>query len=89
MNKIDGQKVIEFIEGYYHRKLENVEIKALSEELKNFTYDSFMKELKFPLLKRVEYFTVSQLHKIVEEFKELENLKERLGIKSFDEIYEN
>lgn len=89
MDNNDLIKIIEFIEGYYHRKLEKTEIKALSEELKDFTYDSFMKELKFPLLKKVEYFTVAQLHKIIEEFKELEKLKERLGIKSFDEIYEN
>lgn len=89
MNKIDGQKTIEFLEGYYHRKLEKTEIIVLSEELRDFTYDSFMEEIKFPLLKKVEYFTVAQLHKIVEESKELVRFRESLGIKSFDELYEN
>lgn len=89
MNKLDGQKTIEFIEGYYHRKLETSEIKALSEELKDYTYEDFINELKFPLLKKVEYFTVANLHKIILENKEIEEYKKNLGIKSLDELYEN
>lgn len=89
MNKLDGQKVIEVIEGYYHRKLEPAEIKALSEELKDWNFEMFEKELKYPLLKKIEYFSVAQLHKIIEGYKQLEELKKRLGIKSFEELYEN
>ena len=89
MNKVDGQKLIEFIEGYYHRKLEPNEIKALAEELKDYDYDKFTENIKFPLLKKVEYFTVSNLHKIIEEDKELQEFKKHLGIQSWNEIYEN
>ena len=89
MNKTDGQKIIEFIEGYYHRKLEQGEIKTLAEELKNYDYQKFMDNLKFPLLKKVDFFTVASLHKIIEEDQELERFKQSLGIKSFDELYEN
>ena len=89
MNKIDGQKVIEFIEGYYHRKLEQTEVKALAEELRDYDYDKFMENIKFPLLKKVEYFTVASLHKIIEDDKELEEFKKHLGIQSWDELYDN
>lgn len=89
MNKVDGQRVIEVIEGYYHRKLENSEIKALAEEMKDFTYEMFEQHLKFPLLKRIDYFTIAKLHQLIEEYRELEKLKHSLGISSFDELYEN
>ena len=89
MNKLDGQKIIEFIEGYYHRKLEPNEIKALAEELKDYDYDKFTENIKFPLLKKFEYFTVSNLHKIIKENKELEEFKKHLGITTWDELYEN
>ena len=89
MNKTDGQKIIEFIEGYYHRKLDPSEVKTLAEELKNYDYQKFMDNLKFPLLKKVDFFTVASLHKIIEEDQELERFKQSLGIKSFDELYEN
>lgn len=82
-------KTIEFIQGSYAKKLESYEIKLIKEELKGYTFDDFMKELKPPLLRRVEYFSVQRLHQIIEENKELQRLKESLGIKSFDELYEN
>lgn len=82
-------RVIDFIEGYYSRKLDNNEIKAIKFELKNFDFEKFHKELSFQLLKKVEYFTVASLHKIIEEYKEIQKFKESLGINSFDEIYEN
>lgn len=89
MNKTDGQKIIEFIEGYYHRKLEPSEVKTLAEELKNYDYNSFMENLKTPLLQRVGYFTMAELHKIIEEDKELERYKRSLGVQSLNELYEN
>lgn len=82
-------KVIDFIEGYYSRKLDVKEIKAIKEELKDYDYEKFMNNLKFPLLKKVEYFKVQALHNIIEEDKDLQHLKDSLGIKSFDELYEN
>ena len=89
MNNDDLEKVVEFIEGAYSRKLEIAEIKLLKDELKDYTYESFMENIKYPLLQKVDYFKVQALHKIIEEDKELQDLKESLGIKSFDELYEN
>lgn len=89
MDNNNLEKVVEFIEGAYNRKLEIAEIKLLKEELKDYTYESFMENIKYPLLKKVDYFKVQALHKIIEEDKELQDLKESLGIKSFDELYEN
>lgn len=89
MNKIDGQKVVDFIEGYYHKKLEVNEIKALSEELKDFDFGFFENNFKKILLKRFEYFSVANLHSVIEDYKKSENLKKQLGIKSFEELYEN
>ena len=63
-------RVVDFIEGYYSRKLDSNEIKAIKFE-------------------KVEYFTVAQLHKIIEEYKETQKFKESLGVNSFDELYEN
>lgn len=82
-------RVIDFIEGYYSRKLDSNEIKAIKFELKDFNFEKFHKELSFPLLKKVEYFTVAQLHKIIEEYKDLQAMKSDLGINSFEELYEN
>lgn len=89
MNKVDGTKIVNFIEGYYRRKLEKNEIIALSIELKDFTYEDFIEKLKKPLLKRVEYFSVAQLSQIIQDYREKEKLKERLGINDFEELYEN
>ncbi len=82
-------RVIDFIEGYYSRKLDSNEIKAIKFELKNFDFEKFHKELSFQLLKRVEYFSVAQLHKIIDEYKKIQKFKESLGINSFDELHEN
>ena len=89
MNKVDGTKIVSFIEGYYRRKLEKNEIIALSIELKDFTYEDFIEKFKKPLLKRVEYFSVAQLSQIIQDYREKEKLKERLGINDFEELYEN
>ena len=89
MEDDDLVKVVDFIEGYYNRKLDVKEIKIIKEELKDYTYESFMENIKYPLLKKADYFKVQALHKVILENKELQDLKERLGIKSFDELYEN
>lgn len=83
------EKVIAFIEGNYNRTRTGKEIVALKEELKDYDYEKFINNLKFPLLKKVEYFTVQALHKIVEDDKDLQHLRDSLGIKSFEELYEN
>ena len=57
--------------------------------MKGYDYDKFMENIKFPLLKKVEYFTVASLHKIIEDDKELEEFKKHLGITSWEELYDN
>lgn len=89
MNKEDFGKIVEFIEGNYSRALAKNELVVMKEELKDYTYESFMENIKYPLLKKADYFKVQALHKIIEEDKELQDLKDRLGIKSFGELYEN
>ena len=89
MDREDFNKIIEFIEGNYSRTLNKQELIALKQELEGYDYRKFVDNLKFSLLKKVDYFTVQALHKIILEDKELEELKFRLGIKSFDELYEN
>ena len=89
MEDDDLVKVVDFIEGYYNRKLDVKEIKIIKEELKDYDYEKFMANIKFPLLKKVEYFTVQKLYQIIEDDRELEAFKEHLGIKSFEELYEN
>jgi hypothetical protein len=89
MIKEDFNKIVEYIEGAYNRNLDKKELILLKDELKDYTYESFMSELKFTLLKKVEYFTIQKLYKVIEENQELQELKSRLGIKSFDELYEN
>ena len=89
MNRVDGQKVIEYLEGYYRVKLNPEEIKLLSEELTDYNYESFKIRLLYPLLKKVSFFTISELHKVIEEDKQIQEYKQRLGIQNFDEIYEN
>ena len=91
MSDEDLLKVVNFIEGYYNRTLKETEIISLSEELKNCcnSYDDFINKFKFPLLKKVEYFTVAHLHRLIQEDNELEAFKRHLGIQSFEELYEN
>ncbi len=89
MNKVDGQKIVNFIEGYYHRKLEKNEIIALADEVKEYSYDDFMKNFSSQMLRKVEYFTVAQLHSIIQDYKDLQKMKSNLGINSFDELFEN
>jgi len=89
MTEKDLVKVVKFINGYYSRELQENEIIALKRELKDFDYETFKNNLEYPLLRKVEYFSVAQLHKIIEDYRELEKMKEHFGIKSFDELYEN
>lgn len=82
-------QVIEFLQASYNRQLNNSEIKLLKEELKDYDYEKFINNIKFPLLKKVDYFTIQALHKIVEDDKDLQHLRDSLGIKSFEELYDN
>lgn len=82
-------KIVEFIQGAYNRTLNPSEIRLLKEELNGYDYDLFMTSLKYPLLKKVDYFTIQALHKVIEDDKGLQHLRDSLEIKSFEELYEN
>lgn len=82
-------KIVEFIQGAYNRTLNPSEIRLLKEELQGYDYEEFIRSLKYPLLKKVDYFTIQGLHKIVEDDKDLRHLRDSLGIKGFEELYEN
>ena len=88
MEEKDLVKVIEFIQGAYNRTLSTEEIKVLQTELKGYDYQKFMDNLKFPLLKKVDYFTVQALHKIIQDDIDLQHLRDSLGIRRFEELYE-
>ena len=89
MNKAEVKEVARFIQAYYNRELKEDEIRAIEIEVSDLSMNDFIENIKFPLLKKVEFFSVAQLHKIIEEYKELEEMKRHLGIKSWDELYEN
>lgn len=89
MDKEDFNKIVIFLQGQYNRELNKQELVVLREELKDYTYEKFMNNLKFPLLKKVDYFTVQALHKIILDDIDLQHLRDSLGIESFEELYEN
>lgn len=89
MTRDEFKQAMNSIEGYYHRALEDNEVSALYDELQNLTYETYKSDIEFPLLKKIEYFTVAGLHRIIEEYNGLEEMKRHLGIKSWDELYEN
>ena len=82
-------KVAEFIEGFYNRKLEKSELIVMRDELKDYDYDKFMRNIKFPLTKKVRYFNLRELANIIEQDKELDHLRDSLNISNFDELFEN
>lgn len=69
MNETDLTKTIEFIETYFHITLSDNEIIAISNELKDYTYDEFIKYYKSILLETIDFFTVAKLHNIIKNNK--------------------
>lgn len=65
MEKTDLVKVIKFIEGNYSKKLNENEIQLLSNELKDYTYMQFEKELKNRIIDNIDFFSVQSLHKLI------------------------
>lgn len=89
MDDKDFIKIIEFIQGAYNRILSNSEIKIIKDELEDITYKEFIESIKTTLLAKVDYFTVQELHKVVDDYREAREWLQRAGLKSFDELYEN
>lgn len=89
MTKIDGEKTVNFIETYYKVKLTDNEKLALSRELKEYTYETFTSEIKDALLKSTEYFTIANLHRIIENNNRAREFLKRSGKTSWYEFYAN
>ena len=89
MDKADGKKVVNFIESYYRIKLSDKEIESLSEELRNHTYNTFISEIKDPLLVSVDFFTIAQLHRIIENNKQANYFLKRMEAKSWNDFLAN
>ena len=82
-------KVARWVNGYYHRELTEDEIIAIKRELADITYPEFKEHIEFSLLKKVDYFTVQALHKIIEDFREMRNWLKESNLNSFNDLYEN
>lgn len=89
MNKVDGEKVRNFIETYYKVNLSDNELIALSRELKDYTYESFETEIQKPLIIGVRYFSIAELSRIVENNKKAKKVLLRSGKTDWNEFYIN
>lgn len=89
MDDKDFIEIIKFIQGAYSRKLSDDEIKLLRTELKDISIEEFKEDIEFTLMKKVDYFTIQALHKILEEHREIRNWLKGSGLKSLDDLYEN
>lgn len=89
MNKVDGEKVRNFIETYYKVNLSDNELIALSRELKDYTYESFEREIKQALIIGVRYFSIAELSRIVENNKKAKKVLLRSGKTDWNEFYIN
>jgi hypothetical protein len=89
MNKVDGEKVRNFIETYYKVNLSDNELIALSRELKDYTYESFESEIKQALIIGVRYFSIAELSRIVENNKKAKKVLLRSGKTDWNEFYIN
>lgn len=81
--------VFDFIQVYYNRHLSDDEITAITNELKDFSYDEFNKNIKPALLKATSFFTVAELHRIIFKLKKQKDILSRSGKKSWEEFYSN
>lgn len=89
MVRQDFIKFRDEVEAYYHRNLDRNELIALNNELKDINYQEYAESIKKAMLRKIEYFTVAQVSKIVEEYKKTKQYLKNAGMNSFDEIYEN
>ncbi len=90
MSDNDLEQVISFIENYYSTLLTDDQIILIKEELEGYTFTEFLKRIKKPLLKEVNYFTVAGLHRIVEDDKRAKRwLDQFTGIDTWEDLYAN
>ena len=103
MSKEDFVKTINLIKGYYRITFSDEELELLKDELKDLTYDEFVKEIKDDMLIAIDYFKISELHRILvkdyfkisELHRILVNYKDSIlflkknNLNSFEELYAN
>ena len=82
-------RIIEYLQGFYSRKLSEEEILALNDILKDETLPEFKRKYSNVLGRKVEYFTPAKMQQLINERKEIEDWKARTGIKDLNELYEN
>ncbi len=89
INSKDLAKIIDFIESYFRVTLTDNEILEINNILKDYTYSSFMEDIKKPLLISTTYFTLAELYRIVENDKQSKEFFKRSGIDSWENFYAN
>lgn len=89
MNDTDLIKTIDFFKNYYTVNLTENQIIEVNNILKNYSYESFLTEIKKPLLLSTNYFTIAELYKIVQNNEQSKEFLKHLGINSWENFYAN
>ena len=89
MSKVDLIKTVKLIESYYRIKLTDEETVLLNDELKDLTYDEFVKEIKDDMLIAIDYFKISELHRILVNYRDSLLFLKKNNLNSFEELYAN
>lgn len=89
MCNTDLIRTIKLIESYYRIKLNDDETILLNDELKDLTYDEFIDEIKDTMLTTIEFFKISELHRILVNYKDMKMFLKRNNLNSFEELYAN
>lgn len=89
MCNTDLIRTIKLIESYYRIKLNDEETILLNDELKDLTYDEFIDEIKDTMLTTIEFFKISELHRILVNYRDMKMFLKRNNLNSFEELYAN
>ena len=89
MCNTDLIRTIKLIESYYRIKLNDEETILLNDELRDLTYDEFIDEIKDTMLTTIEFFKISELHRILVNYRDMKMFLKRNNLNSFEELYAN
>lgn len=89
MSKEDFVKTVNLIKGYYRITFSDEELELLKDELKDLTYDEFIDEIKDTMLITIEFFKISELHRILVNYRDMKMFLKRNNLNSFEELYAN
>ena len=89
VSKDDFVKTVNLIKGYYRITFSDEELELLKDELKDLTYDEFVKEIKDDMLIAIDYFKISELHRILVNYKDSLLFLKKNNLNSFEELYAN